>query len=147
MSLNHYDDLVEAVKDGELWNRWYAAVPHSNDMEKEINRRLALQKSGTMLPFAVIENKTGKAIGMTTYCQIDAINKRLDIGFTWYAQSHQRTAINSECKLMLLTHAFEVLKTERQEQKKKLKNASLRVRQESMKINDEFSEIEDEPES
>ena len=63
-----------------------------------------------MLPFAVIENATGKAVGMTTYMNIDAANRRVEIGSTWYAKRVQRTRLNTECKVMLLTHAFETLK-------------------------------------
>lgn len=109
LSLDHHDDLTEAVRDGELWNLFYAAIPKPDEMKNEISRRLMLQEKGSMVPFAVIHNKTQQAIGMTTYCQIDSVNRRLDIGFTWYAKSHQRTAINTEAKIMLLTHAFEIL--------------------------------------
>jgi RimJ/RimL family protein N-acetyltransferase len=101
---------MEAVQDGELWRLWYTVVPSPEKMQDEIKRRLDLQHSGLLLPFAVIDNKTRKAVGMTTYCTIDASSKRLDIGWTWYQKSVQRTAINTECKLMLLTHAFETLK-------------------------------------
>ncbi len=106
---DYHDALVEAVKDGEIWKLHYALVPHPDDMKKEITRRLDLQEQGLMFPFVVIHNKTQKAVGMTAYCHIDATNKRLDIGFTWYAKSYQRTALNTECKLALLTHAFEQL--------------------------------------
>ena len=91
----HHDALVEAVKDGELWNLWYAAVPKPNEINKEIARRLELQAMGSMLPFTVINNKTQQVVGMTTYCHIDSVNKRLDIGFTWYAKTQQRTALNT----------------------------------------------------
>lgn len=86
-----------------------AMVPSPDKMKQEISRRLELQTKGSMLPFVVINNKTQQAIGMTTYCWTDNINKRLDIGWTWYAKSHQKTALNTECKLLLLTHAFEKL--------------------------------------
>src|SRR5688572_19500255 len=103
----HRDDLIEAVKDGELWNLWYTAIPKPEDMEKEIHRRLGLQKAGSMLPFAVIVG--GKAAGMTTYMNIEAAHRRVEIGSTWYRKSIQRTAINTQCKLALLSHAFETL--------------------------------------
>jgi N-acetyltransferase len=106
----HHDDLVEAVKDGELWNLWYTSIPTPGQMRAEIDRRLELQKQGSMLPFAVIEQSTGEAIGMTTYMNIDAVNRRLEIGSTWYRKRVQRSALNTECKLMLLTHAFEQLR-------------------------------------
>ena len=107
--LEHHDALVEAVKDGDVWNLHYAMVPKPQDMKKEINRRLELQAKGLMLPFVVIHKETQKIIGMTCYCQIDAPNRRLDIGFTWYAKSYQKTAVNTDCKYLLLTYAFEKL--------------------------------------
>ena len=104
----HHDDLVEAVRDGELWKLWYTAIPTPEGMAAEIQRRLGLQKAGSMLPFAVL-NPEGQAVGMTTYMNIDAANRRVEIGSTWYRQAVQRTPLNTECKLMLLTHAFEKL--------------------------------------
>jgi len=105
----HHDDLVEAVKDGELWELWYTSVPKPEAMRVEIERRLELQRQGTMLPFAVIDASTGRAVGMTTYMNVDSVHRRVEIGSTWYRKSVQRTALNTECKLMLLTHAFESL--------------------------------------
>jgi RimJ/RimL family protein N-acetyltransferase len=102
----HHDDLAEAVCDGELWKLWYTAIPKPEAMRSEIGRRLELQLAGTMLPFAVIEQASGKAVGMTTYMNIDSLNRRVEIGSTWYARSVQRTPLNTECKLMLLSHAF-----------------------------------------
>ena len=109
LSQDHHDDLVEAVKDGELWNLWYTTVAKPEGMRAEINRRLDLQKQGSMLPFTVILAATGKPVGMTTYMNVDSINKRLEIGSTWYRKTVQRSPVNTECKLMLLTHAFESL--------------------------------------
>jgi RimJ/RimL family protein N-acetyltransferase len=109
LSAAHLDDLVSAVKDGELWRLWYTTVPAPENMAAEIERRLQLQNQGSMLPFTVIDNATGQAVGMTTYMHIDAANRRLEVGSTWYCQRVQRTALNTECKLMLLTHAFETL--------------------------------------
>jgi len=105
----HRDDLIESVKDGELWGLWYTTIPQPEKMGAEIGRRLALQEKGSMLPFAVIDNTTGKAVGMTTYMNIDAPQRRVEIGSTWYRRSVQRTDLNTQCKLMLLTHAFETL--------------------------------------
>ena len=105
----HCDDLVEAVKDGALWTLWYTSVPSPETMQAEIERRLALQAAGSMLPFAVVDNTTGHAVGMTTYMNVDAVHRRVEIGSTWYRKSVQRTALNTRCKLMLLTHAFETL--------------------------------------
>jgi len=109
LAQRHRDDLIEAVKDGELWNLWYTAIPRPEDMAKEIDRRLGLQKAGSMLPFAVIAHASGKAVGMTTYMNIEAAHRRVEIGATWYRKSIQCTAINTQCKLLLLTHAFETL--------------------------------------
>jgi RimJ/RimL family protein N-acetyltransferase len=108
LSHAHVDGLMEAVKDGELWKLWYTAIPKPEDMGKEIDRRLNLQKAGSMLPFTVID-ANGQIAGMSTYMNVDAANRRVEIGSTWYAQRVQRTALNTQCKLLLLTHAFEQL--------------------------------------
>ncbi len=105
----HHDELVAAASDGELWNLWYTIVPEPGEMMAEIERRLALQECGSMLPFAVIESATGRAAGMTTYMNVDADNRRVEIGSTWLRKSVQRTALNTECKLLLLSHAFDTL--------------------------------------
>ena len=106
---SHCADLVEAVKDGQLWQLWYTTVPEPDRMTAEIDRRLSLQARGTMLPFAVVDNTTAKAVGMTTYMNVDADHKRVEIGSTWYRKAVQRSELNTECKLMLLTHAFQTL--------------------------------------
>jgi RimJ/RimL family protein N-acetyltransferase len=108
LSPNHHDDLVTAVKDGELWKLWYTAIPSPEKMQAEIARRLALQSAGTMLPFTV-KDADGQVAGMTTYMNVDAGNRRVEIGSTWYAKRVQRSALNTQCKLLLLTHAFEKL--------------------------------------
>jgi RimJ/RimL family protein N-acetyltransferase len=106
----HHDALVEAVKDGELWALWYTTIPSPERLHAEIERRLELQRHGSMIPFAVIENGTAQAVGMTTFMNIDAVNRRLEIGSTWYRKRVQRSALNTECKLLLLSHAFEELR-------------------------------------
>jgi RimJ/RimL family protein N-acetyltransferase len=108
LSQEHCDGLTEAVKDGELWKLWYTFVPKPEDMRKEIDRRLGLQAAGSMLPFTVID-ADGKIAGMTTYMNVDAPNRRVEIGSTWYAKRAQRSALNTQCKLLLLTRAFEKL--------------------------------------
>lgn len=105
----HCSDLIEAVQDGEIWRLWYTSIPAPEKMEAEIDRRRGLQAAGSMLPFAVIDTATGNAVGMTTYMNVDAVNKRVEIGSTWYRKSVQRTNLNTQCKLLLLTHAFETL--------------------------------------
>src|SRR6202795_4033880 len=108
LSQDHIAGLTEAVKDGELWKLWYTSVPKPEDMRKEIDRRLALQAAGAMLPFTVFD-AGGKIAGMTTYMNVDAANRRVEIGSTWYASRVQRSGVNTECKLLLLIHAFEKL--------------------------------------
>ena len=109
LNRSHLDDLAEATKDGELWKLWYTVVPTTEDMAGEIDRRLGLQEAGSMLPFTTIENATGQAVGMTTYMNIDAASKRVEIGSTWNRKRVQRGPMNTECKFMLLRHAFETL--------------------------------------
>jgi RimJ/RimL family protein N-acetyltransferase len=108
LSHDHLAGLVEAVKDGELFKLWYTAVPKPEDMTKEIDRRLGLQRAGSMLPFTVFD-AAGKIAGMSTYMNIDAANRRVEIGSTWYAKRVQRTPLNTQCKLLLLGHAFEAI--------------------------------------
>jgi len=109
LAMEHRDGLIAAVEDGELWKLWYTAAPTPEGMEAEIARRLGLQAAGSMLPFAVIDAKTGAVVGMTTYMNVDAVNRRVEIGSTWYAARVQRTALNTEAKRLLLGHAFETL--------------------------------------
>ena len=108
LSPDHHDALVEAVSDGELWNLWYTAVPKPETMAKEIERRLGLFATGSMLPFTVLD-ADGRVAGMTTYMNVDAANRRVEIGSTWYAKRVQRSALNTQCKRLLLAHAFEVM--------------------------------------
>jgi RimJ/RimL family protein N-acetyltransferase len=109
LSVSHLDALREAVADGELWKLWYTNVPTPDQLPAEIERRLALQEIGKMQPFTVRRNDTGAICGMTSYMDIDAPNRRLEIGSTWTAASAQRSGINTESKLMLLHHAFDAL--------------------------------------
>jgi RimJ/RimL family protein N-acetyltransferase len=105
---DHAPALAEAVRDGELWKLWYTSIPAPEGMAAEIERRLGLHRAGSMLPFAVLD-ATGIAVGMTTYMNIDSDHQRVEIGSTWYARRVQRTPLNTECKRMLLAHAFETL--------------------------------------
>ena len=109
LAAEHHDDLVEAVRDGELWQLWYTAIPTPEGMAAEIARRLNLQAKGSMCPFTVIDPATGQAVGMTTFMNIDATNRRVEIGSTWYRQCVQRSPLNTEAKRLLLAHAFEQL--------------------------------------
>jgi RimJ/RimL family protein N-acetyltransferase len=109
LSHKHHDELCEAASDGELWNLWYTSIPSPSEMTAEIDRRLDLQTKGTMLPLTVLQVSTGRAVGMTTYMDVDQANRRVEIGSTWYARSAQRSSLNTACKLLLLQHAFETL--------------------------------------
>jgi len=106
---DHHDGLVDVVRDGELWNLWYTKIPAPDGVRADIERRLGLQARGSMLPFVVIDNTSGRIAGATSYMNIDADNRRVEIGSTWYRTSAQRTGINTECKRLLLAHAFETL--------------------------------------
>lgn len=108
LSPDHHDALVDATRDGELWNLWFTKIPRPDAMMTEIQRRLELQSSGSMVPFTVLD-RDGVPVGMTTYMHIDATHKRLEIGSTWYAKRVQRTSLNTQCKLLLMAHAFESL--------------------------------------
>ena len=108
LSHDHTDGLTAAARDGDLWKLWYTAIPRAEDMTKEIDRRLGLQKAGTMLPWTVFDPEGGIA-GMTTFMNVDAANRRVEIGSTWYGKSAQRGPLNTQCKILLLTHAFETL--------------------------------------
>ena len=108
LSQAHGDGLTAAARDGDLWKIWYTAIPKPEDMVKEIDRRLGLQKSGAMLPWTVFD-ADGEIAGMTTYMNVDAANRRVEIGSTWYARRVQRSGLNTEAKLLLLRHAFEKL--------------------------------------
>ena len=109
LSHEHHDDLCKATLDGDLWKLWYTIVPSPEGMRAEIDRRNGLHKEGSMLPWAVRDISSGKVVGMTTFMNIDMQNRRVEIGSTWYARAVQRTSLNTECKLLLLTHAFETL--------------------------------------
>jgi RimJ/RimL family protein N-acetyltransferase len=104
----HAPALADAARDGELWRLWYTSVPSPDEMEREIERRLGLQAAGSMLPFTVLD-AAGTPAGMTTYMNVDAVHRRVEIGSTWYARRVQRSPLNTEAKLLLLSHAFDTL--------------------------------------
>jgi N-acetyltransferase len=104
----HHDGLCEATRDGELWRLWYTAVPSPEGMAAEIQRRLSLQAAGSMLPFTTFD-AAGRIVGMTTYMNIDVRHRRVEIGSTWTAASAQRGPLNTQCKRLLLGHAFDTL--------------------------------------
>ena len=106
LSQDHAADLAEATADGALHRLWYTSVPTPEAVPAEIDRRLALLEAGSMVPFAILDPE-GRAVGMTTYMNIDHGNRRVEIGSTWYRKSVQRSGINTACKLLMLRHAFE----------------------------------------
>ena len=108
LSPEHLAGLQDATRDGDLSSLWYTAVPSPEGMAAEIDRRLGLLARDSMLPFTVLDAE-GRIAGMTTYMNVHGANRRVEIGSTWYAKRVQRSALNTECKLMLLTHAFESL--------------------------------------
>lgn len=109
LRVEHQAALQDAVVDGALSGLWFTKIPSPDSMGEEIARRLALQDAGTMIPFTVQDIATGKALGMTTFMNIEPAHRRLEIGSTWYRASAQRTGVNTDCKRLLLTHAFETL--------------------------------------
>ncbi|MBD7996530.1 GNAT family N-acetyltransferase [Arthrobacter sp. Sa2CUA1] len=109
LSRDHVPELRDAVKDGELWNLWYTRIPTPEKMAEEVESRLAQQAAGAMAPWVIRRLDTGMICGMTTYLNIKAEHRRLEIGSTWLAASAQRTAVNAEAKYLLLTRAFENL--------------------------------------
>jgi RimJ/RimL family protein N-acetyltransferase len=105
----HRDDLVEAASDGELWKLWFTSVPSTQNIDTYISNALAEKSQGLALPFVVVEKSNGNIIGSTRFCNADLINHRVEIGYTWYSKRFQRSSCNTECKLLLLAHAFESL--------------------------------------
>ncbi|HEX3631759.1 MAG TPA: GNAT family protein [Casimicrobiaceae bacterium] len=110
LDAKHEAALREAAADGELWRLWYTSVAPPDKIGDYIARALDMRERLGAMPFAVRQNATGDIIGCTRYFNVDAANRRLEIGHTWYSKRAQRTAINTECKLLLLTHAFDVLR-------------------------------------
>jgi N-acetyltransferase len=106
----HANDLAESLQDGELWKLWYTTIPTPDKLGDFIDQRLAGQAKGALLPFAVLDSATGKAVGMTNYLNIEPDHRRVEIGGTWYRRSVQRSPVNTECKLLLLGHAFDTLR-------------------------------------
>ena len=105
----HEEALQRAVADGELWRLWYTTVPPPEKMGQYIAIALDMRERLDAMPFVIREKSSGEIVGCTRYFNVDATNRRLEIGHTWYSKRVQRGPINTECKLMLLTHAFEKL--------------------------------------
>jgi RimJ/RimL family protein N-acetyltransferase len=105
----HEEALQRAVADGELWRLWYTTVPAPEKVGQYIAIALDMRERLDAMPFVIREKSSGEIVGCTRYFNVDATNRRLEIGHTWYSKRVQRGPINTECKLMLLTHAFEKL--------------------------------------
>jgi len=109
LAREHDKALQRAAADGELWRLWYTSVAAPEKMDDYVATALDMRERLGAMPFVVRENATAEIVGCTRYFNVDAANRRLEIGHTWYAGRVQRTAVNTECKLLLLTHAFEKL--------------------------------------
>jgi RimJ/RimL family protein N-acetyltransferase len=105
----HKKELAAAATDGQLWKLWFTSVPEPGQVDEYLAAALEGQRSGHMLPWAVRELTTGAIVGSTRYHDIAAAVDRVEIGYTWYAARWQRSHVNTTCKLLLLTHAFETL--------------------------------------
>jgi RimJ/RimL family protein N-acetyltransferase len=109
LTLAHESGLRQAAADGELWTLRVTSVPEPEHTQAYIETALRMQQEGTRVPFAVLEHNTGRVLGCTSYHDIVPAVQRLEIGYTWYAKSAQRTHVNSACKFLLMTHAFDTL--------------------------------------
>lgn len=109
LTQQHLAEILLAAADGELWQLFFTSVPTPEKTADWLSLALQMQDLGLALPFIVRDRRDGKIVGSTRFCNIDSKNQRLEIGYTWYSQSVQRSGINTECKLMLLNHAFENL--------------------------------------
>jgi RimJ/RimL family protein N-acetyltransferase len=105
----HRESLEAAARDGELWELWYTSVPAPGETGKYIDAALQGQKDGHMLPWAVFDSRSRSIVGSTRYHDIVAAAARVEIGYTWYARRCQRSHVNTACKILLLSHAFETL--------------------------------------
>lgn len=110
LALAHAPDLLTVAQDEEVW-RWLNFEPPRDleEMEARVSEALEAQASGRELPFAVIDRNSGRAIGTTRYMHIEPMHRQLEIGWTWYGRAYWRTAVNTECKHLLLRYAFESL--------------------------------------
>ena len=107
---SHKEELLEAAADGQLWDLWYTSVPSPTTIDAYLDFASNEQANQRALPFVVVDTATDKIIGSTRYCNAEPEYRRLEIGYTWYAKTYQRTGVNTECKYLLLNHAFEHLK-------------------------------------
>ena len=109
LAREHTPGLAKAAEDGDLWRLWYTHIAAPDRMDEYVAAALDMREHQEAMPFTVRDNATGDIVGCTRFFNVDAKNRRLEIGHTWYATRVQRTPLNTECKLLLLTHAFEAL--------------------------------------
>lgn len=109
LAIEHEAALCAAAADGELWHLWYTSVPAPDAVGDYIDKALAMRERLGAMPFVVHDNASGEIVGTTRFFNVEAAHRRLEIGHTWYARRVQRSAVNTETKLLLLTHAFETL--------------------------------------
>lgn len=107
LAFEHESGIRHALSDGELWKLWFTSIPAPDEVQSYIERLLAQRDAGAAVPYAVRDNASGHVVGCSRYLNIDELHRRVEIGGTWYARRAQRTGINTECKLLLLTQAFE----------------------------------------
>ncbi|MCH5718633.1 GNAT family N-acetyltransferase [Niabella hibiscisoli] len=110
LRLEHRNDLLAAATDGNLWELWFTSVPSEVNIDAYLSKALSDFENDTALPFTVIDKRTNSIIGTTRFANVVNEHRRVEIGYTWYAASYQKTYVNSECKLLLLQYAFEELK-------------------------------------
>lgn len=109
LQLEHSAALVQAAADGQLWNLKVTNVPGPDTVDKYVDIALAGREAGTMMPFVIVRRDTGEVVGSTRFWKVDRVNRKLEIGHTYISQSVQKSGVNTEAKLLLLTHAFEVM--------------------------------------
>ncbi|MGW6846622.1 GNAT family N-acetyltransferase [Streptomyces sp. NPDC054958] len=123
----HHDALCEAVRDGSLWELAVTLVPHPDDVRGFIEDAVAARAEGTQIPYATVDAATGRVVGSTRLMMINTAQRRLEIGWTFLARSRQRTGVNTEAKLLMLTHAFETMAMNRVELLTDVRNAKSRA--------------------
>lgn len=109
LQAEHAAQLVQAARDGELWNMKVTVIPGPDTVEAYMAKALEGRQAGTVMPFAVVQRETGRVVGSTRFWKIDRSNRKLEIGHTWLSQSVQRSGLNTEMKYLLLSYAFETM--------------------------------------
>lgn len=109
VKMNQAAELITAASDGNLWNLWYTSIPTPDGMIAYIKKAILDFENDQGLAFVVIDQQSKKIIGCTRYTNVSPEDRRVEIGYTWYAKSFQKTGVNTECKYLMLTHAFEIL--------------------------------------